>query len=157
LKFSRVQRHPYSAQDLIDRDGSVHHADFSAVLRGLRRQTNRAVEAARARHVLNDDLRVAWDEVRQVGGNQPAVEVISAAGSKNGDEGDGLLAVEFGDRFGPRAAGLRHAQRNEQRLKLDGYAPHAGSAERPMMQSYTRRQADRNEAWLAIDAVAVLR
>jgi hypothetical protein len=59
--------------DLIDRDCPVHDADFGAILRSLRSEMNRPVEAARARHISDDNFRLARNVVLQMVRYQPAV------------------------------------------------------------------------------------
>ena len=84
-------------------DGSDH----AAVLGGDVVQIHRGLEAARARHVLRNDGRIARDVLSDETGKQARVDVVAAADAVADDERNGTAAVEILDPGGARAAGQR--------------------------------------------------
>jgi hypothetical protein len=79
-----------------------------SVARRLRGQEVRHLEPARARHVLHDHVRRAWDVAGDVAREQAREHVVLAAGADADQERDGLAAVEVGDRLGMRRHGGAH-------------------------------------------------
>src|SRR6266511_2195652 len=68
--------------------------DDGAVARGRRVHEVRGLEPARARHVLDDDARIAGDVIFEYLYDQPRRGVVGAAGGGADDEADLLALVE---------------------------------------------------------------
>lgn len=65
-----------------------------------------------AGHVLHHDRRLTRDALANMPGDQPAVQVIAAAGVGGHDQSNGLAAVEVSDGLRPCGRG-RDQQRGE--------------------------------------------
>jgi hypothetical protein len=57
-------------------------------------------DAASARHMFDDDLRMAWNVTDEVLRDGPAVQIEAAARSRAHDDRDGLVLVEVGSSLG---------------------------------------------------------
>ncbi len=71
-------------------------------------------QAARSRHVLHHDRRMARNIAADVPRNQSGAEIVAAAGPVADDQVDGPVALEIRDRVGMRG----HRQRGEESISI---------------------------------------
>jgi hypothetical protein len=71
-----------------------------------------ALQAAGARHIVDDDRRLAGNVLAHVLSQKTAVDVVAAAGAVADDHGDRLAFVEIFHRIGARLA--REGSRDQQ-------------------------------------------
>ena len=88
-------------------------------------------DAARARHVLDDDRRVAGDVRGEMLGEDAAVEIVAAAGAGADQDRDGLALVEIGDALLRRGRARDHgcsqsSENKRARNQRHGLPPHNG-------------------------------
>ena len=86
-------------RQLDEPDGFGEEAQQRAVPRSEGVEELDCAGAAAARARLHQNLRVPRDESAEMGGREPGVQVIRAAGRMADQDGDGLAAVELLDRI----------------------------------------------------------
>ena len=92
-------------------DGAVLRRDGGDVLRGL--------GAARARHVLDHDVRLAGNVAAEMARHRARVDVVAAAGRRADDQVDGLAGVARRRRASGAAASSAAASARRKRAKPD--------------------------------------
>jgi len=90
IEALRVVLNAGCAEDLVGGDFLGQQAERRAVFRRGIVQVIGAGQPLRARHVGNDDARVAGNVPADVPGNQPCIEIVSAAGRIADIDRDGL-------------------------------------------------------------------
>ena len=98
------------AQQWLERNAALRRADMQAV---LVRDIGDVVghhQAAAARHVAHDHLRIAGDVLADMTRNQPRIDVVAAAGGEADIERDGLVLVELRRALREGRPGGRHAR-----------------------------------------------
>ena len=76
-------------------DGLGEQTHRGAVARRLRVEPAHRRDAAAARPMLHDDVRIARNEPLQMVGGEPRIEIVRAAGRMAEHDGDGLAFVKF--------------------------------------------------------------
>ena len=95
------------------------HPDHGAVARRHVEHVVGRDQRARARHVLDDDVRIAGDMSGHMSCKQPRPHVVVAAGGRADDDPDLLAFVEFVGRLRRGRRGAEHAADRQQ----DGCSP----------------------------------
>ena len=75
------------------------NANRCPVFGGDRVEIARSAQAAGAGHVLNDDVRIAWNMFLQMARDEPRIDIDAAAGRRARDHRDILALVEIRHRF----------------------------------------------------------
>ena len=118
VELARVELAALRIDQRLDGVDRVRHADGEAVARRHGGEIAGRLQRAGARHVLDDDVRVARHVPRQVLGEQPQIKLEGRAGRIADHRLDGLAAIERGERPAP--------------------APRLGSTPAPQLKAETR-------------------
>ena len=97
VELQRVEPRALRRHQRLKRDRAVEGRDLGAVLRRRVVELVGEDQARGARHVLDDDVRIAGDVLAHVAGERARVQVVAAAGGEADADGDGLAAIEVGD------------------------------------------------------------
>ena len=98
-EFQRIELDVGGAANAALRDAAVELREHGAVLRRRVVQMIGRHQAARTRHVLCDDARMAWNETGKMLSDQPAGDIVEAARAEADDERDRPALVELLDRL----------------------------------------------------------
>ena len=94
LKLFRIEFDAGPSEQLIKKESALKVAEGETIRFGDFVHMIGADQMAGARHVLDDEGRIAWDEFADVASNHARVSVEAAAGGSRHDDANGLAFVE---------------------------------------------------------------